>query len=125
MSLTRRDKFAASQSPYALDPNTFDVSERGLSSVTAIWAGRKNGRTTASFGTLVGEHNKHASFEEFVAKVDMRYGGTYEGKWDGRTLITESALPELRRLELINLLDGVLSRFPLVPEGYEGWFYRA
>jgi hypothetical protein len=64
------------------------------------------------------------SFDEWVANVDMRYGGYSIAKWDGEKLITDEARPFETCEHLRARLDVVLQAFPQVPEGYEGWYYR-
>lgn len=121
-SLVLMDKFAPSQTPYAFIPKSFRNYMDYLSVVTAIWAGRKNGRTTVSYGTLTA--SRVDSFDEFVEKIDMRYGGAYEAKWDGETLITGGAVTTYRHRELVGMLDGYLKTFPEVPGQYVGWYYQ-
>lgn len=120
--LVLMDKFAPSQTPYAFIPKSFRSELGYLSVVTAIWAGRKNGRTTVSYGELT--NRKVDSFDEFTEKIDMRYGGAYEAKWDGETLITESAVTTFHHRELVGMLDGYLKTFPNVPGEYVGWYYQ-
>lgn len=117
--LVKLDKFTPSRRPYALSPVAYTVSH-GCLYVDAIWAGRKNGRTTASFGHLWG---RYPSIEEFIEKIDMRYGGTSFAKWDGETLITPSGVTETLHAQYVDMLDAALRAFPAVPEGYDGWYY--
>lgn len=120
--LERLDKFAPSQTPYAIDPDSFVVSQRGTAFVSAIWAGRKNGRTTASYGTL--SHHGVLTVDDFINGVDMRYGGSYHGRWDGQSLVTATAYPEERRAVILRKLTRALEEFPAVPEPLAGWYYR-
>ena len=120
--LVRLDKFAPSKRPYALRRESFETTDWGYASVEAVWPGRKNGRTTASFGHL-GTHGPR-SFDEFIEKIDMRYGGTSYAKWDGDTLITPSGVTQKLHQQYVEMLDAALNNFPAVPDGYEGWYYR-
>lgn len=120
--LQRLDKFAPSKTPYAFHPDTFIRNPNGLSRVLAVWAGRKNGRTTAATGWLVGR--KQETYEEFIETVDMRYGGGYEGKWDGVSLVTSQAIAESQRQTLVSNLMYYSSWFPDPPPNFDGWYYR-
>lgn len=120
--LVKLDKFSPSKRPYAFRWETFSINGWGLASVEAIWPGRKNGRTTASYGHLTG---RHATPEEFIEQVDMRYGGYSIGKWDGENLITDQSRAMRYCSSLAEQLDIILRGFPAVPDDYEGWFYRA
>ena len=119
--LVELDKFAPSKRPYAFDRPSFRDGY-----IKAIWAGRKDSRTTASVGTLHAWDGRKtlSSFDEMIETVDMRYGGYSIAKWDGEKLITDQARPfewcELTRFDL----DRILQTFPQVPEGFEGWYYR-
>lgn len=119
--LVKLDKFTPSKRPYAIDLSS---AKRGYSSlyVDCIWAGRKNGRTTASFGTL--NAYRVETVEELIEKIDMRYGGCSFAKWDGDTLITPSGVTQKLHSQYVEMLDAALNNFPAVPDGYEGWYYR-
>lgn len=120
--LARLDKFAPSKRPYALKRESFRVNIHGCAKVEAVWAGRKSGCTTASVGELWDYGPK--TFDEFVATIDMRYGGTSFAKWDGDTLITPSGVTQKLHSRYVEMLDAALNGFPAVPDGYEGWYYR-
>lgn len=122
--LERRDKFSPSQTPYAFQRNLYEIHKphERTAWAYAIWAGRKNGLTTVSIGWL---HGRAApTVDEFIDTVDMRYGGSYEGKWDGASLITERAIPENRRQALVRVLTPILDGFPALPDRFDGWYYR-
>jgi hypothetical protein len=120
--LVKLGKFAPSKTPYALHPRAWYVDNHGFIRVQAIWAGRKNGRTTASIGEL--SDLGSTTFEEFVENVDMRYGGEYEGRWDGERLITPQPVTPTRYKSLTSILIEVLGTFPKPAFNYEGWYYR-
>lgn len=119
--LVRLDKFTPSKRPYALDLGAYTRSHNRLH-INAIWAGRKDGRTTASFGSLSAYGIE--TVEELIEKIDMRWGGDSFAKWDGDILITPSGVTQKLHQQYVEMLGAALNNFPAVPDGYEGWYYR-
>ncbi|NIL77645.1 hypothetical protein [Rhodococcus sp. B10] len=124
MSLTKRDKFTPSRTPYAFAPATFD-GER----VDALWASRKHGETVVTLGSyrLFSFTDRDASdFDSLLSVADTRYGGNWMFRWDGTTLLHN---PEFKSAfggwqSVTEKLDAVLRGFPEVPVDWDGWYYR-
>lgn len=128
MSYTQKSTFAPSQNPYAVDPESWD---RQTGHIDAIWAGRKNGVTTITAGTLkiwAPRTDINAlALPEALAQADTRYGGDWELKWDGEELLVNPVVvvkPQ-EYLQWSYDLDSFLERFPAIPDGYSGWWYRS
>lgn len=109
MPLVKIDKFAPSQRPYALHRETFRVDQHGCARVEAVWAGRKNGVTTTTVGSLWDYGPK--TLVEFVDTIDMRYGGTWIAQWDGSALLTANPMIHTVQLQTIAALSQDLARF--------------
>lgn len=124
--MKREDKFVGSHLPYAValdDPRT-RLSE-GISQVHAVWFRRKRGNIVACTGYLWDHLNPGpTSVAEFLARsTDGRYGGTCEGRWDGRNYWGAQDAKIIG--EHLTFLSAMLNNFPEVPPGYEGWYtYR-
>lgn len=122
MPLARQEKFAPSQTPYAIDPDS-GTEDGGKVTFEAVWAGRKHGETTVSVGTLW-DYDVPSDVEGFLAGIDMRYGGRPRARWDGHSLWTDADVDEAERAVLLRRCQELLDALPEVPEGHLGWFYR-
>lgn len=127
--LSRADRFIPSRRPYALLGGSFRPDGSSFV-VDAIWGGRKRGRTTVTVGTLrlwTPRRPGPTTFEELLAVADMRYGGAWHRQWDGSRLLVEPTHPltPAGYVEVADKLDNILHGLPHVPDGWDGWYYRA
>jgi len=138
--LARSAKFTKSKFFYALDfdnPYSLELNEgtssNGVSyryiSVTypAIWFKTKAGVLTVTEGSLSHntkqdtEFNPQAVKEDALRHFDGRYGGSVDFQWNGDSMwCRQKTLAEMNEAQ--ERLDQHLKRFPLAPEGYEGWY---
>jgi hypothetical protein len=126
VSLVRLGKFSPSQNPYALDPASLTQDASGFWRIDAIWAGRKLGANTASFGTLsyLRPDLDTMPLGTFLGGIDMRYGGDCQFKWNGYTMWTAESVSPAQLRSKQALLDSALKTFPLIPQGLDGWYYK-
>ena len=128
--MNRTDRFLISQKPYAVDLNTLrtarkerqDGSAFYFGRIDAVWFRRKQGVTVACVGTLWDfQDAQPASAREFLERhTDGRYGGDCDGRWDGERY-WGAQHPETIEQHLA-LLRPMLSAYPALPDGYDGWW---
>ena len=124
MSLTKREKFTPSRTPYAFAPATFDGHR-----VEAIWASRKHGETVVTLGSyrlFSFKERGLTDYAELLPVADTRYGGEWKWVWDGVSLLVNPThlLTTAGIGRVSEKLDGILSEFPAVPDCWDGWYYR-
>lgn len=132
--MIRETKFLISRKSFAIDLSTVtgEQHERGdriafSGTANAVWYRRQNGVTRACLGTLkLWSHylperldldDPHAILS---ADLDGRYGGDCHGRWDG-----ENYWGAQKPFEIdlhLALLEPMLANFPVIPEGYDGWW---
>ena len=116
----KRISYAPSKTPYAIDWSRFESDSKGWARVPAIWVTRKDGVTRISEGHLQDLGPK--AVDEFIERLDGRYGGRCDSRWDGYSLWTfEPASPD-EVAEISDRLDAILESLPEIPEGYDGWW---
>jgi len=128
MPLVKKDKWAPSQRPVAIDPVTFK----------AFQVGKKGGEITLTFGSYskwclpMGETEREfyydpRDWEDFLRRVNTQQGGMRaKYKWNGKNLwLADADLPELKRAPIVQMMHHVYECLPEVPEGYEGWLYKS
>lgn len=126
------DKFAPSQNPYWFARGTLD-GER----IDAVWAGRKDGRTTLTLGTYhlwPARANWRDGFDRLdvldrIALTDTRYGGNWNYRFDGVRHLTEPMAAGTDRdheQQVRDWLERMLAGLPdsLAADGWVGPFYR-
>ena len=103
--------------------NRFSVHAR----IDAVWYRRKDGETRACVGALgLWSQNLKQEVDPadpiavLTADLDSRYGGDCHARWDG-TGYWGAEEPEVVR-EHLALLRPMLEDFPVVPDGYDGWW---
>jgi hypothetical protein len=115
---------APSRRPYGLVRQTFKRRDNLGMTVIAYWLGRRNGRTTVSFGSV---HMwwqgmpESPTWEECLANIDGRYGGNCRARWDGESLWVAEEVPPQQYAEFVPMLDSVLRNLPDVPPGVDRW----
>lgn len=141
MPIVRRPNFIISKKLYAIDPESFTVTEYHRLAdenhvtwryeIDARWfSKRSNGRIGAFFGELTCiSSNRNGgemwTFKEFMDNYDSaRYGGTAFGAWDGQGTWWDSdyANDLEAQNEILPSLKETLDNKPAVPKGYEGWY---
>lgn len=96
--------------------------------IRAIWTKTTKGVTTVAYGWLsetfrLASAGNHPTYQDFLAEVDMRYGGTPEVKWDG-TYVHAPSMPFATIVERVEMLEEVRLAIPDLPEGFDGWYQR-
>lgn len=128
MPYIKRDIWAPSQRPYAIDRASAKKNGHRLT-VRALWAGRKRQQTTITLGelSLWAPGRVFATVDAALADADTRYGGDWHALWDGTNILIEPRHPlgPDAAVVLAATLDGVLKAVPEVPDGWDGWYYRA
>lgn len=133
--MIRTDQFLISQRPFAvrLSSLTAEVTQyddriylNGW--VEAVWFRRVSGVIRACVGNLglmrhllpaaVDVKDPHAVL---TADLDGRYGGDCHGRWDGERYWGAQE-PDVAAAHL-ELLRPMLTNFPEIPEGYDGWWH--
>lgn len=127
--LTKKAKWAPSQKPYAFDLSTFRVPNEWSATIDAVWPGRKNGVLTVTIGAFgLSPHplSGAETLPEMIAAADLRYGGKWRAQWNGADLLVNPSHPVSfkGKAALVTRLDAMLAAFPLVPAGFDGWYYR-
>lgn len=131
----RRDtRFLISRKPFAIDLSTvtLEASERDgaywlTGDCQAVWYRRKSGVTYACLGSLHlwaqwrREKPDLSSPEAMLGNdLDSRYGGDPAGRWDGERY-WGSQKPFEQALHL-TVLEPMLANYPVIPDGYDGWW---
>ncbi|MFD7922484.1 hypothetical protein ACFV3R_25070 [Streptomyces sp. NPDC059740] len=131
--MIREDRFLISRKPYAIDLNTLRVSTREdtpkgrnpyyvTCRINAVWFRRRRGATVACIGELWDlQYPEPATARQFLDQHnDGRYGGDCHGRWDG-TGYWGAENPEVQEQHLA-ILRPMLAGFPVIPDGYDGWW---
>jgi hypothetical protein len=115
-------KFAVSRPLYAVDLESYRLSEQGGSYINAVWFRRRKGVTAACAGQLWNYiRPRPQTAAEFLAEhTDNRYGGDCMARWDGSNCW--STVDEAQRAEFLRVLKPMLEAYPAVPEGFDGWW---
>lgn len=132
--MRRTDKFAVSQTLYAVNLDTITGEHsvhHGITYYTgridAVWFRRKNKTTRACMGTLRlwsgrmgGELD--CSTPEAILSFDLDGigGASCHGRWDGRKYWGSEDL-DTQQAHLA-LLKPMLDAYPAIPAGYDGWW---
>ncbi|MET7429587.1 hypothetical protein ABZT16_11395 [Streptomyces flaveolus] len=136
--MIRETRFLISRKQFAIDLTsiTGDQHPRGdlhafSGRANAIWYRRKDGVTRACIGSLMlFSHylprplNLDDPHDVLTADLDGRYGGDCHGRWDGGRYwgAQEPAVME----QHLAVLRTMLTDYPVIPEGYDGWWtYQA
>jgi len=131
--MIRRARLTHSGHPYAVEPETLRVDDRGPRSfdgqtiygisVQAFWFKGRAGTPTANVGDLWGNQvgGPVPTLEGFLAAMDTRYGGACRARWDGTSLWGPSQPAKIE--EALAFLCPALDAYPAIPAGYEGWWY--
>lgn len=134
--MIKESKFVLSHKPFAIDLSTVRLTasrhgETGAWSLSgtcqAVWYRRKDGVTRACLGPLrlwaqwLREEPDLSGPEAMLGnKLDGRYGGDTQGRWDG-TGYWGSEIPSVQRDHLV-ILRPMLGNYPCAPAGYDGWW---
>jgi hypothetical protein len=132
--MIREDQFLISRKPFAINLSTVTVNREQQQDAwwlsghcEAVWYRRRNGTTYACLGTLrlwahwLREEPDVSSPEAILRnRLDSRYGGDPDGRWDGENY-WGSQKPFEQALHL-TLLEPMIADFPALPEGYDGWW---
>lgn len=123
--MIRQTRFVMSHRLYAVDPASLVVrepdAERSHARIGAVWFRRRDGITAACVGHLWDHQATPRDAAEFLARHDDgRYGGTCEGRWDGERYWGAQEPDVIERH--LALLRPMLTDYPAVPEGYDGWW---
>jgi hypothetical protein len=116
--ILRKHNFNFSEYFYAIDLNSLKPTYANRAEMKAVWFKKTRGQLAVCIGTL---SSSGKTVEEFFANHDGRYGGNTEYKWNGKEMWSSNNY----FLELVaahKILDPMLTSFPNVPTGYEGWF---
>ncbi len=124
------DRFLISQRPYAVRLDSlrvqFSTYEHGTfyrGHIDAVWFRRRKGLTVACIGHLAGLLRDTAPTDgvDFLrGETDGRYGGNCEGRWDG-TGYWGAENPDTAA-EHLAILRPMLTAYPEIPPGYDGWW---
>lgn len=124
--MIRDEEFTLSRRPYAVDLSSLRVEAGDSPSawcyVRAVWYRRKDGVLRACTGNLHGLMDPRPSgAADFIARYDHdSWGGHCEGRWDG-TRYWGAQEPDVIERHLA-LLRPMLEGFPVIPDGYDGWW---
>ncbi|MFI7278547.1 hypothetical protein [Streptomyces sp. NPDC049879] len=127
--MIRTQQFRISRRPYAVDLDGLTLEQRSgpagpyWGRIPAVWFRRRTGGVTvACLGYLwaLQTVRPETATEFLVAHTDGRYGGDCEGRWDGQ-LYWGAQEPETAARHLA-FLRPMLDAFPVVPDGYDGWW---
>lgn len=132
--MMRDERFLISRKAFAIDLSTVTGKqhERGdliafSGRANAVWYRRQKGVTRACVGTLMlFSHYLPAPLDLadphaiLAADLDGRYGGDCHGRWDGESYWGNVTLAEQERH--LAVLRPMLTAYPAVPEGYDGWW---
>ncbi|MEU9703032.1 hypothetical protein [Streptomyces sp. NPDC047981] len=130
----RTDRFLISQKPFAIDLSTVHGEQhpRGdrhaySGSANAVWFRRQNGVTRACLGSLMlwqhylpGPLDLTDPVAVLSADLDGRYGGTCDGRWDGKNYWGVQDLTVMQ--QHLDILRPMLAAYPELPAGYDGWW---
>ena len=120
--LRKLDHFVQYHKPVAVKLDGLTVDQYGGSKITAVWFRRRSGLTVACLGHLWDHMTPPpADSEDFLSRCDTgRYGPDCMARWDG-TRYWGSQEPGRMALDLA-VLEPMLTNFPDVPPGYDGWW---
>ncbi len=123
-------RLVVSRPAYAFDPSTWHSNEHGQWFVDAVWFKRKHGVLVATMGVYhpfvqpFRDQPTDGRYESWIgAANDNRYGGDHVASWDGDALLCSDPriTPEASAAR-IAFLDVMLTGFPNVPPGFDGWY---
>lgn len=119
--MQRDGDFKISRKPYAIGLDSLKIGDHGYATMEAAWFRRRNSITVACLGQLWDIHPDARNAADFLEVIDTgRYGGTALSRWDGHGYWGhEDPEQMVRDLEI---LRPMLSGFPAVPDGYDGWW---
>jgi hypothetical protein len=124
----KADKFRVSRPLYAVDLESYRLSEQGGSYINAVWFRRRRQpggdiKTVACAGQVWNylRPRPQTAAEFLAAHDDNRYGGDCKARWDGRELWSPGA-DEMDRSDYLALLQPMLAACPEIPGGYDGWW---
>lgn len=125
--MIREKGFVLSRGQFAILPASLVIvpSEHGPAAsclVRAVWYRRKAGVLRACTGYVREWVDPGPrDVDDFLRRAnDGRYGGHCEGRWDGERYWGAQE-PEVMEGHLA-LLRPMIEHFPLIPEGYQGWW---
>ena len=128
--MIREDRFLISRRPYAVDLDSFRITDVRDYPTGTWYAARaaavcfrwRDGLTLACLGELRSSAQAEPkTAEEFLtAYTDGRYGGDCHGRWDGARYwgAQEPAVIE----QHLALLRPMLADYPACPDGWDGWW---
>lgn len=139
--MIREDEFRISRRPYAVDLASYRVKTRVFDDdrplelrtfhgvrIDAVWFRRRSGFTVAVLGQVWGSvRGDEVSDTPTVAQAlenltDGRYGGSWEGRWDGDSYASESPQSPEEQARILAILQPMLDGYPALPPGYDGWW---
>jgi hypothetical protein len=123
----RADKFRVSRPLYAVDLESYRLSEQGGSYISAVWFRRRRQpggdiKTVACAGQVWNylRPRPQTAAEFLAAHDDNRYGGDCAARWDGANLWCLA--DEAQRAEYLRVLEPMLAAYPEIPPGFSGWW---
>lgn len=120
--MKRAEKFLISRPLYAVDLESYRLSEQGGSYINAVWFRRRKGVTVACVGEVWNyiRPRPQTAAEFLAAHDDNRYGGDCLARWDGSNLWSNA--DEAQRREYFRVLLPMLAAYPDIPPGFDGWW---
>lgn len=120
--MIRAEKFRVSRPLYAVDLDSYRLTETGRSDINAAWFRRRKGVTVACVGRVWNylQPRPQTAQEFLAAHDDNRYGGDCLARWDGSNLWCLA--DEAQRREYFRVLLPMLDAYPAVPLGFDGWW---
>ncbi|MFF1444156.1 hypothetical protein [Streptomyces sp. NPDC058295] len=132
--MIRETRFLISRKPLAINLTTvtLEATERDgrywlKGTCQAVWYRRKAGVTRACIGRLglwaqwqSGKPDLSTPEAMLGNDLDSRYGPDPDGRWDG-TGYWGSEIPEVQEQHLA-VLRPMLTDYPTIPTGYDGWW---
>jgi hypothetical protein len=100
------------------------IPSLGRYSVDAVWYRGRASTPYVVFGELTGYHGVPGmTIPEWLTNhTDGRYGGDALVRWDGDNLWAPTADYSVAASILDTLLRPMLDQYPMVPEGFDGWW---
>ncbi|MEU1078183.1 hypothetical protein ABZ404_36960 [Streptomyces sp. NPDC005878] len=132
--MIREDRFLISRKSFAIDLSTIEGEQQAVGDryaysghANAVWFRRKDGTTRACLGTLgLWSHylteplDLSDPLNVLRANLDGRYGGDCHGRWDGERYW--GAQKPFEQALHLTLLEPMLANYPVIPDGYDGWW---
>jgi hypothetical protein len=139
----RETRFLASRALYAVDLSKLQREQIGTVrgtgtplygyTIPAVWFKRRHGANTANVGTLwtcstnyhkVGPDRPETPACEFLqfTLIDGRHGGRCRTRWDGDYLWSDPSTSYTQQTQDAEFLKRMLSRYPDIPDGFDGWW---